>query len=316
MTSSFMLARGAMTFREPKDCANHEAEPPADGAESWSVRIRHPLECRPFRPEQRPFWSPKRRDRRDAGRPIAADRATWTKPRLVTDKRLGAVRVNFRYAAYQSMTAAHSEKAGRDQYFEGPHETYGFRKHEIGPFYLDLQYQGGRLEWETASGNQFHMTFDWIVETQDHGVVVGEDKASDEFFKDPDLEERLDFAEAYLETIGATLERRVAGGLPTRLERRIVKDIFDARRTRFTDTAAASVREMIEASGGTATLNRVIETIGGHPVLALDIARAMMHRRVLEMPLSTPPMPDTPVTAPPHRKKSALRDFLAQHIPA
>jgi len=214
------------------------------------------------------------------------------------------------------MSAAHSEKAGRDQYFEGPHETYGFRFHEIDPYYLDLQYQGGRLEWETSAGKSHHMTFDWIVETQDHGIVVGEDKACEEYFEEPDLAERLDFAEGYLATLGAKLERRVAGGLPTRLQRRVVKDIFDARRTEYADSTVKRVHALISEHGGTATLGQVLDAIGEHPALTLDVARAMLHKRVLSMPLSTPWMPDTPVTIPPQRKKGALRAFLAKHAPA
>jgi hypothetical protein len=205
-------------------------------------------------------------------------------------------------------------KAGRDQYFEGPHETYGFRLHEISPLCLDLQYQPITIEWYTAAGIRNHMTLDWAIETQNHGIVFGEDKATEEYYDDPDLKERLDFAQEFLEGKGASLERRVAGGLPSRLSRRIVKNIFDARRTEVRDDVAANVRALVIAEGGTSTLGRVMDTIGEHPALSVDIARAMMHRRLLSMPISAPPMPYTPVTIPAPAKKGALRAFLARFV--
>lgn len=274
------------------------------------------MECLPFRPAPRPAWSPNHRDRRDAGRWRPDERLDRSDVRLVADRKLGAIRVNFRYASFQSMAAAHSEKAGRDQYFEGPHETFGFRRDEIDPTRLDLQYQPIRLEWRTSTGALRSMTLDWAVEMQDGRVVFGEDKASMGYFDDPELDERLDFAEQFLSDRGASLERRVAGGLPTRLQRRVVKDMFDARRTSFDDGHAARVHQTIVASGGAATLGTVIAAIGEHPVLSLEIARAMMHRRLVAMPLTAPPMPDTPVTIPPPAKKGALRAFLARHVPA
>lgn len=282
-----------------------------------AIRIRHPRECAPRRPERHPAWSPGGRDRRDAGAGAGRphDPAERVRTRLVAAPALGAVRINFRYAAFQSMAAAHSEKAGRDQFFEGPHETFGFRLDEIHPSRLDLQYQPARLEWRTRAGVDRGMTFDWVVEMQDHRIVFGEDKADAAYFDDPDLDERLDFAEAFLGGKGASLDRRVAGGLPTALQRRVVKDIYDARRTEFDGALAVRVRDAIRGAGGTARLGDVLETIGRHPALSLDIVRAMMHRRVLAMPISAPPMPDTPVRIPPRARKHALRAFLAAHVP-
>lgn len=283
--------------------------------EACVVRIRHPLECRPYRPRRKPSWSPRARDRRDAGRPHAPEAPVRCKPHLVADKALGAVRINFRYASFQSMTAAHSEKAGRDQYFEGPHETFGFRRHESDPFYLDLQYQPVKLQWLSLAGVAHEMTFDYGVETQEGRVLLGEDKASEDYFEVAELKERLGFAEAFLERFGVGLERRVAGGLPTELERRCVKNIFDARRTDFDDATASRVRDVLKQSGGTAALSSILTAIGGHPVRALDIVCAMMHERILSIPISAPPMPDTPVTTPPAATKWALRAFLAEYVP-
>lgn len=297
--------------RDSRDAGDRLIDP-----QSCAVRIRHPLECRPFRPQPRPAWSPGTRDRRDAGRPRVSEAPIRRNPHLRADQALGAVRINFRYASFQAMMAAHSEKAGRDQYFEGPHETFGFRLHEIEPLYVDLQYQPIKLKWLSLAGVAHEMTFDYGVETQEGRVILGEDKASKDYFDDPDLNERLDFAEAFLEKCGVSLERRVAGGLPTALARRCVKDIFDARRTRFDDATAARVREVLKQSGGTTSLGSILTVIGGHAVAALEIARALMHKRILSMPASTPTMSDTPVTMPPTASKWALRAFLAEHIPS
>lgn len=296
----------------------------ADDMPAGIIRIKHPMECRPYRPEPGPAWSPGRhrrgdgsaaRDPRDAGRPRLVDPPTRHAARLVSDQNLGAVRINFRYASFMSMTAAHSERAGRDQYFEGPHETYGFRWDEVNPKRLDLQYQAIRIEWVSLAGKARHMTLDWGVETDDNRVVFGEDKASDAYFDDLDLNERLEFAQALLEDHGASLERRIKGGLRNRIERRVVKDIFDARRTAFEEADAERVRRHVRDAGGTARLIDVLDVIGGHAALTLDTARAMMHRRVIWMPISAPPMADTPVTLPPSATKGALREFLAVFVP-
>lgn len=290
-----------------------------DIIEPCQVRIRHPMECRPRRPEPGPAWAPGRRTRsdpRNAGKPRLLDPLTRHAAKLVAAGNLGAVRINFRYAAYMSMTAAHSEKAGRDQYFEGPHETYGFRWDEVNPTRLDLQYQPIEIHWESLAGRRHHMTLDWAVETEAGDVVFGEDKASQDYFDDPELNERHEFAQALIEDYGARFERRIKGGLRNRIERRVVKTIFDHRRTDFGDADAERVQRHIRDAGGTARYGDVLHVIGHHPARAEAMAGAMMHRRVLSMPICAPPMPDTPVTIPPVASKGALRAFLADFVPA
>ncbi len=281
-----------------------------------AVRLRHPLDCLPYRPERMPAWSPNRQRRVHPHAFPAWEAPERRDARIIASPGLGAVRINFRYASFQSMTAAHSEKAGRDQYFEGPHETFGFRLHEIDPTIVDLQYQPIRIEWRALGGRVRSMTLDFGVETQDGEVVFGEDKASADYFDDRELSERLDFAQAFLETRGASLQRRVAGDLPTRRLRRIVKDVFDDRRTGFEPEQADMVRDLVAARGGVARLDDVLDAIGGHRRQALAIARAMMHRRHIAMPISAPPMPDVPVTAPPVAARGRLRAFLNDHVAA
>ncbi len=287
-----------------------------DSIAPCAVRLRHPLDCLPYRPERSPAWSPSRQRQIRDHTSSAWEAPERQNPRIVAAPGLGAVRINFCYAAFQSMTAAHSEKAGRDQYFEGPHETYGFRLHEIDPSIVDLQYQPIRIEWRSLGGRIQSMTLDFAIETQDGEIVFGEDKASTDYFDDSELSERLDFAQKFLEAKGASLQRRVAGGLPTRRLRRIVKDIFDDRRTDFEADQVKMVRNLVELRGGVARLDEVVETIGGHRREALAVARAMMHRRHISMPLSAPPMPDVPVTVPPVAAKGRLRAFLNDHVAA
>lgn len=288
--------------------------PESDMTEPRGIRIRHPLECMPRRPERKPVWSPPLRNR-GASRPPTPDVPERHGVHLAADALLGAVRVNFRFASWHGVSAAFSEKAKRAQFFESPHEAYGYRRDEIDPTRLDLQYQPIALRWTTRAGTRQEIVFDWAVEMQDGSIVVGEDKASEEYFDDPRLSERLDFAEQYLETCGASLERRVAGGLPTRLARRAVKDAYDARRTAFHESTARRVRTMIRNVGGTARLADVLAAIGNHPDRSLDVARAMMHHRLISMPIASMPMPDTPVTIPVPATKGRLRAFLAAHVP-
>lgn len=288
----------------------------SDDEACFAPRLRHPMECLPHRPERTPAWRP-RRGQRSRSRPDPAERRSFRHPRIVAAPDLGPVRINFRYAGFQSVVAAFSEKAGMAQYFEGPHETYGFFHHEIHPRWLDLQYQAITCVWETAAGRSRSMTLDYGVETEDGQVVFGEDKATDEYFdNDPDLCERLDLVEEFLNTKGATLERRVAGDLDTDMKRRIVKNVFCARRTTFGDADVARVRKVILDNGGTAPLGDVLRAIGSHPRLSEDTAYAMMHHRHIVMPISLPPMPDTPVTIPKPAMKGALRAFLAAHVPS
>jgi hypothetical protein len=286
-----------------------------DQSISFSPRLKHPMECMPFRPRPRPVWTPPHHDRHNVGKPRETERPGWRRTKLVAASNLGAVRINFRYASHQAMMASHSDKAGRDQFFEGHHETFGFRLHEISPIVLDLQYQPIRLEWETLAGKRRSLTLDWAIEQQDHELVFGEDKADESYFSEPDLAERLDFAEAFLNKNGAALERRVAGALPTEIKRRVVKDIFDSRRTKFSAQQVERVQTLIKQDGGTTSFGRVLAVIDQHPALSVNIAYAMMHRRHLAIPLSAPPMPDTLVTMPPHATKGALRAFLSKHVP-
>lgn len=290
-----------------------------DIIEPCTVRLRHPMECRPRRPVQGPAWSPgrsKRRDPRDAGKPHVIDPPTRYAAKLVSAHNLGAVRINFIYAAWMSMTAAHSDKAGRDQYFEGANEAFGFRWDEINPRRLDLQYQPIAVHWKSLAGRDHHMTLDWAVETDTHGIIFGEDKASDDYFDDPDLNEKLEFAQALIEDYGASFERRVKGGLKNDIERSVVKEIFDARRTAVDPNVAVRVRQHVQAAGGTAPLGDVLQIIGGHPELSFDTARAMMFHRILSMPISGKLMPDVPVTLPVPAQKGELRAFLADFVPA
>lgn len=290
-----------------------------DRIEPCQVRIRHPMECRPRRPEPSPAWSPgrhQRRDPRDTGKRHLFGPQTRHCAKLVAAGNLGAVRINFRYASFMSMTAAHSEKAGRDQYFEGPHETYGFRWDEVNPSRLDLQYQPIGIWWKSLAGRRHHLTLDWAVETETGNIVFGEDKASEDYFDDPELNERLEFAQALLEDYGAQFERRIKGGLKNRIERRVVKKLFDNRRTTYSSEEADRVQRLIRNAGGTARYGDVINIIGHHSARAEAIAGAMMHQRILSLPISAPPMPDTPVMIPPMATKEALRAFLAEFVPA
>lgn len=296
--------------------ANCTAGPVNDDVmEPGIVHLRHPSECLPYRPRPKPVWIPARRDSRDAGQPRRIEAPTRKNLRLVADRSLGAKRINFRYAGYQPMVAGHSEKAGRDQYFEGSHEAYGFRLHEIDPTYLDLQYQPIEVAWTTPVGKQNHITLDWGVEIENGSVVFGEDKADEAYFEDPEISERLDMVEAFLETQGAFFERRVAGSLPTFLARRAVKNVYDYRRTAFDEEHVSRVQSLIRGDGGTSTMGRVIEAIGEHAALSESIVYGMMHKRLVRIPIATPPMPDTPVTIPPAATKGALRAFLAANVP-
>ncbi len=183
------------------------------GAASASPQLRHHLECLPSRQAPRPRWEPT--IQRDAA--PEPKFAALSNMQLVVAQDLGPVRINFRYAGYQWVSSAYSEKAKRIQYLEGINESYGFRLHEMDPKYVDLQYQPAALTWNIHGKKAHRMVFDYAVELDDGQIVFGEDKASDAFFSDPMMKERLDLAEHFLRRHGVKLERRVAGGLPSAL---------------------------------------------------------------------------------------------------
>lgn len=279
-----------------------------------SIRLRHPLECLPYRPARKPGWIPTR-DRRDAGLRRHGRDEGLVAPRLEAAPNLGAVRVNFRYGGWVSVSAMHSDKAQRDQYFESSNEPWGARLNEVDTQDLDLQYQPITVHARTRAGKPRRIVLDFCVEKVGGKLVFGEDKASSEYFEEPETYERLAFVESHLETYGVGFERRVAGGLKNDLHRAVVKEIFDNRRTLFEDREADAVRDFVRSAGGIAALGDVLRTLG-HPVDdALAMIHAMMRRRLVAVPLDRPAMPDTPVTIPVVAEKGALRAFLAEHIP-
>ena len=300
---------------EERDCTARGPVRTTAPMAASSLRLRHPMECLPYRPPIAPGWSPRRGTAQ--GFSETCDAATWTMPSVRAAADLGSIRVNFVYASFQSMTAARSEKAKRDQYFEGPNESHGFRLHEVDPQYVDVLYQPIEGAWEDAAGRRHRLTLDYGVETADGRVVFGEDKSTIDFFEEPTTKRRLDHLERRLMALGASLERRVAGGSADRARRRIVKDVFDARRTTFDRSDIDGVLDLLSARGGSAPLGRVLETFETHAGRACDMVFAMVVRRHLSIPLLTPVMPDTPVAfAPVATGRGALRAFLAAHVPA
>jgi hypothetical protein len=274
------------------------------------LQLRHHLECLPRRHTPKPRWEPPLKS--DA--PDIGNLAVASNPRLVVAHDLGPVRINFRYAGHQGVMSAHSEKAQRTQYFEGNHEAYGFRLHEMDPSYVDLQYQPAALSWTSLDKKSHRVVFDYAVEMADGQIIFGEDKASQAFFLDTNTKARLDLAEAVLGQYGVKLERRVAGGLPSALKRRVVKEHFDARRTSFSEQDVNLVQYVIHANGGAAPLSSLLTAMGNCPSLGLQKLSAMMLRRKLSMPLDQPPMPSTVVTIPVKAERGALRAFLGSLV--
>jgi hypothetical protein len=175
--------------------------------------------------------------------------------------------------------SAHSEKAQRTQYFEGNHEAYGFRLHEMDPSYVDLQYQPAALSWTSLDKKSHQVVFDYAVEMADGQIIFGEDKASQAFFTESKTRARLELAEGFLDRYGVKLERRVAGGLPSSIARRVVKDHFDARKTLFVEQEVSLVQHVIRANGGAAPLSSVLGALEDCPSLGLQKLSAMMMRR-------------------------------------
>lgn len=211
--------------------------------------------------------------------------------------------------------SAHSEKAQRTQYFEGNHEAYGFRLHEMDPSYVDLQYQPAALSWTSLDKKSHQVVFDYAVEMADGQIIFGEDKASQAFFTESKTRARLELAEGFLDRYGVKLERRVAGGLPSSIARRVVKDHFDARKTLFVEQEVSLVQHVIRANGGAAPLSSVLGALEDCPSLGLQKLSAMMMRRKVCMPLDRPPMPTTVVTIPVKAERGALRAFLSSFVP-
>lgn len=302
---------------------NREVPPPSDADRPTGdvsrtpvparppLRLRHPLECLPYRPPQKPRWEP----RIAAAAAPPAREGEWLAPSFRVADDLGAVRVNFVYAGFQSVAAAYSDKARRDQYFESSNETHGFRRHTVDTDIVEILYQPMTLEWETLDGREYSLTFDYGVGTAAGEVMFGEDKATLAYLLDPHVRSRLDFAESLLVPLGAGLERRVAGGAANALQRRVVKDVFDGQRTRFEPRDEQAVLETVRREGGCAPFGRVLETLDRHAARGRNMVFAMSCKRVVAIPLDRPPMLDTPVWIPSPRVRAApLRDFLTARL--
>jgi len=282
-----------------------------DADVSW-LRLKHPKECLPFRPATKPSWEPRRTcpDARKLS-DVASD--VRLNPELSAASDLGPVRINFRYASYPNCSTSFSEKAGRHQYFESSHEAHGFKRHEVDPFYIDLQYQPLMLSWQTRAGRKQWMIFDYAVETEDGDIIVGEDKASKAYFDSEDAQSRFAFAESYLASIGVRFERRIKGGATRPYDHSVIKELFDNRRTAFTPKDEALIRELVESSGGKTDLRAVFAAWGTSWNEGIKKIGAMLQKRLITMPLNFPPMPYTQVSIPKAAQPKALRAFLQQY---
>lgn len=300
--------------------SGNDAAPLAKGRETTRAdspaprRLPHPDECLPFRPAHKPLWAPRRKTI-DPRQLDDFESSRRFNPRLTAASDLGQVRINFRYASFSPSFASFSEKAGRQQYFESHHEAFGYRLHEVDPSVVDLQYQPLTLSWTDLAGRTLSMTFDYAIEKDDGTVIVGEDKAERSYFMEPRLVARFAYAEAHLATVNVCFERREAGGIPSMIEKRAVKKLFDHRRTTITEDEISRAQRAIHCSGGQTPLSTVLDAIGSGPVLGEHKLAAMLHKRHVTFVPTQPLMPDTPVSVPRPAKPGALRSFLARHVP-
>lgn len=286
----------------------------ADIAGSRPLRIPHPLECARRRPARAPSWEPAR-DRRDAGgqrlRPSTAE--GWHSPKLVTAVDAGAVDINFTYRNWHTTSATFGMKPGRNQYVEGPHEEAFLRFLETNAAVIDYQFQAATIEWTTAKGERREYTVDGGYETS-AGLTFFENKASQAYFDDPEIADRIGQAESFLATLGIAFDRVVGSHLIDPMRWRVVKDVFDNRKTPFGPRQLATLDETCAADGGATTLGRLLSLLSPHRQRARAIADAMLVRRVVDFDLRLPPTDHTLVRRVEEvEPRGLLRALLSLH---
>lgn len=279
-----------------------------------SRRVITPRECRPYRPRPKPRWSPTRR-RNAAPRPLPFGfRATKVTFEAAPD--LGEARINFSYNNHFSTSTDFCEKAGRQQYCEGPHEASWRRWATVNPSCTDFQFQPLKVTFEDDAGNRSVCYWDIGFELADGSIAFGEIKADETFFLEG--ETRL-FADAAADALSAhqIAFLRLHGTDFDEITSETIKRVFDQRRTSFDPASEASgIIAAIAASGGAIKMAEALKIIGGWQPEAEAKLCAMMVKKHIALGLEYPLTGDTIITLPPKpRDAGALRRFLASCSP-
>lgn len=273
------------------------------------LRLAHPLETLARRPARHPVrWKPEARTRSEHLLPRSF-REGWHSPCVETDPAGGAVTIDFKYCHVGGATASYSDKARRQQFMSGPHETSYWRLLETSAYVEEFLFHPFTIVWTTRDDEKRGYTPDVLEIRADGSVAVVEVKADPAYFQDPDTDDVLARAEAFLATKGVGFERRC--GLQNELERTTAKAVADRRRIDFSHQDETAVRTALRE--GPATVGDLLEAISGFPEAKAAKLRSMAARGVVAIDTGRPWMPWTPATPAPPRAagRSTIRGFLA-----
>lgn len=258
------------------------------------VRIPHPEDVAPRRPDRLPRWMPPVAD----GSRTSPALLRFSSPSIATARDGGAMRKTFNYRNARTTTAAAlSDKAGRVQYVEGPHERR-FRKHlEARGDVVELQMQFAKVSWTTREGLRRGRVLDGAYRL-DSGRIVGfEAKAHWSFFQVPDLFDDLLIVEEILAAHDVGLERVVgADHADPWAERRVIR-ILSHRKEPFDASHVGRALQRIARHGGDAPLGAVRDAVHADPATAARIVDAMQVANVVCFPIDRPIDLETAVRA-------------------
>lgn len=272
--------------------------------------IAHPLETLARRPRRHPpKWLPRVVPAVERGVPRSTLEG-WHSPRLVTDPKAGAVKIEFKYCHFAGATAVFSDKAKRQQFMSGPHEKARWRLLESTAEIVDFQFQPFTIVWTKADGGERRYTVDTLELHRNGRLVAREEKADPAFHADPDTDDLLGMAEAFLATKGIEFVRSV--GQPDDLAWRTQRLVANQRRFDFSSDELLGVRR--ELASGSSDVGRLVTAIGGHPEVAVTKLRSMTARGLVAIGTDRPWTYRTraaPVDSAVRPRR--LREFLREH---
>lgn len=280
-----------------------------------SVTVPHPLDCIAERARKtgNPHSWQSRLTAQSAdylsGRDIAASSPLeWGPATIVLPSEGNGVRATVTYRRVIGTFSFLSQKAGRTQTGEGPHELHTAQRLEVLPHVVDYQCQGVGLRWETSAGPRGYIS-DFIVGFADDTVEAWEVKANWADFHDPEYAEKISYARTALASIGVGFRQVVAEELdrPAVTAFNIAR-AFNNRFTQILPRDADAVADALARRGGEAPMGEIEDALHPDRRIARAKADALLCRRQLVFSLTAPVIADTPVTAPP-ALPAGLRDI-------
>ena len=285
---------------------------PAPRFGSGLPQLRNRREALPSRPPRSPRWRPRLRHKN--GELPTSIFEGWREPTVSVAGDLGCTRVSFTYNQMSSVSAVFSEKSQRAHYDESAHEAAFLRWMTVDTRFTAIQFQPLTITVQTNTGKAREYTVDVLFETERGHLGCAEIKATPDYFRVPDTEDKLNFFSSVFQQLGVDsgITRWAASDFTADISRNI-KDIYDKRQTGFDPVHAQIARDFVRSRRGVAPLGALASAIPLSSRAAQNALCAMACKRIIGIDLSRPFCPDLPVFIPPApAAMGMLRSFQRQ----